>query len=198
MTRSLRLKFTLHRSFPTFQSTEVRLPTEAESPPFSINKAKSSSLPMFHVPFQFNCKFNGLQNWAEQRFVNCQYMDEPDFYCSLTFICPGKCHPGKPTAAHYGLGGQWLDVNLTAICGMDSPCTCMTQSEIHRHYSAGPPYMFMQPTFFTLPLVGLNLLHPLMINIPCSMPKCVPIPSPWQLHIYTCLIRLSMGCLQGA
>jgi hypothetical protein len=49
--------------------------------------------------------------------------------------------PGKPTAQSYGLGDQWLSFNLSAICGIGSPCTRVASADVYEHFSAGPPYV---------------------------------------------------------
>ncbi|CAB9518630.1 expressed unknown protein [Seminavis robusta] len=117
--------------------------------------------------YYFNNKPNGLLHWATAQQDN-QDVDEAIVLIDPDFLFLARFHlarpdmsvvghskkkdkpftqdkdlvyKGKPAAASYGLGAQWLDFNRTHICGADSPCVKTTQQEVHKHYSAGPPYV---------------------------------------------------------
>ena len=60
--------------------------------------------------------------------------------------------PGRPAAAKYGLGGQFLDFNLTQICNRappidtnttnsDCPFKHLTSKDVNKYYNVGPPYI---------------------------------------------------------
>ena len=109
--------------------------------------------------YKFNNKPNGLRSWAEDAAFPYRHHEapaaaivliDPDFVFLRQFSLPTGVvvSAGQPAAANYRLGGQWLDFNLTAICGADcsnlctgNHCTRITQSDVKMHYSAGPPYV---------------------------------------------------------
>ncbi|KAL7529336.1 hypothetical protein ACHAXR_002909, partial [Thalassiosira sp. AJA248-18] len=83
---------------------------------------------------------------------------DPDFLFLNKFEFPDKTPPvlpGKPAAAKYGLGGQFLDFNLSRICdqapalqsmgsSLESkvcPFVSLTNKDVNHYYSAGPPYV---------------------------------------------------------
>lgn len=113
--------------------------------------------------YKFNNKPNGLHHWGEAFFAQDDRRDEavvlidPDFLFLSRFELPPDAPPvlpGKPAAAKYGLGGQFLEFNLTRICdsaptlpstrvsGSNScPFVNVTNKEVNQYYSAGPPYV---------------------------------------------------------
>eukprot|EP00580_Thalassiosira_gravida_P004176 CAMPEP_0201624518 /NCGR_PEP_ID=MMETSP0493-20130528/674_1 /ASSEMBLY_ACC=CAM_ASM_000838 /TAXON_ID=420259 /ORGANISM="Thalassiosira gravida, Strain GMp14c1" /LENGTH=570 /DNA_ID=CAMNT_0048094371 /DNA_START=36 /DNA_END=1748 /DNA_ORIENTATION=- len=114
--------------------------------------------------YKFSNKPNGLHHWGVAFFEQDDRRDEaivlidPDFLFLKKFEFPENTPPvlpGKPAAAKYGLGGQFLDFNLTHICNMapaiqpinDSlgskacPFVNVTNNEVNNFYSAGPPYV---------------------------------------------------------
>jgi len=68
---------------------------------------------------------------------------DPDFIFLRAFELPSTVvvRPGKPAAAKYGLGDQWLELNRTAICQSGSGCATVTSRDIRDHYNVGPPYI---------------------------------------------------------
>jgi hypothetical protein len=67
---------------------------------------------------------------------------------------------GQPAAASYGLGAQWLDFNLTDICGPDSHCTNATSHDVNKFYSAGPPYIIHRSDVLPLATKWASLVPP--------------------------------------
>ncbi|KAL7489499.1 hypothetical protein ACHAW6_016205 [Cyclotella cf. meneghiniana] len=104
--------------------------------------------------YPFNNKPNGLNHWAQHFLRNDQRRDEsvvlidPDFLFLNKFQLDHIVSPGKPAAAKYGLGGQFLEFNLTRICdraplavGVPCPFMSVTNKDVNNFYSAGPPYI---------------------------------------------------------
>lgn len=135
--------------------------------------------------YVFNNKPNGLLHWARAHEHDIDnHPDEaivlidPDFLFLSRFhlarpdlsIVGGKgrkaakdkdlVHPGQPAAASYGLGAQWLEFDLATICGKDSLCTKTTQGDVHKHYSAGPPYVIHRADVLPLAQRWAELVPP--------------------------------------
>ncbi|KAL3932050.1 MAG: hypothetical protein SGARI_004063 [Bacillariaceae sp.] len=113
--------------------------------------------------YVFNNKPNGLLHWAKanenEDVDEAIVLIDPDFLflarfhlarSDMTVVDRKKetfhrdrdlVYPGKPAAASYGLGAQWLQLDLVKICGVDSHCANTTRSEVYKYYSAGPPYV---------------------------------------------------------
>ncbi|KAL7545092.1 hypothetical protein ACHAWF_008450 [Thalassiosira exigua] len=102
----------------------------------------------------------GLHHWAENFLAQDNRRDEaivlidPDFLFLKRFRFEESeppVLPGKPAAAKYGLGGQFLEFNLTRICDRAPhfqqfkanvcPFVSITNKVVNRYYSAGPPYV---------------------------------------------------------
>jgi len=118
---------------------------------------------LFLCLLEFNNKPNGLHHWAEYFLKQDDRRDEaivlidPDFLFLNIFELPKGAppvKPGMPAAAKYGLGGQFLEFNLTRICDSAAPLVddidnsmklcpfvSLTNFEVNRYYSAGPPYV---------------------------------------------------------
>lgn len=111
--------------------------------------------------YKFNNKPNGLYNWIVDFLKNDDRRDEtiilidPDFLFLTKFDFPDgfKVVPGKPAAAKYGLGAQFLDFDLEQIChrapllsnldkqeNQTCPFQSLTSSDVHNYYNVGPPY----------------------------------------------------------
>jgi hypothetical protein len=135
--------------------------------------------------YVFNNKPNGLLHWAEAHEHDIDtHPDEaivlidPDFLFLTRFHLArpdlsvvGRnpqqqlrdrdlVYPGQPAAASYGLGAQWLEFNLVKICGADSPCTNTTKDQVHKHYSAGPPYVIHRADVLALAKKWASLVPP--------------------------------------
>lgn len=117
----------------------------------------------FGQRYVFNNKPNGLYNWIQHYLETDKRMDEAIVLVDPDFLFLNKFQfkegvepvmPGKPAAAKYGLGGQFLDFNLTHICnrapfhpddslGQTKPCPfiSVTNKDVNRYFSAGAPYV---------------------------------------------------------
>mmetsp|Transcript_7280 Transcript_7280/g.14612 ORF Transcript_7280/g.14612 Transcript_7280/m.14612 type:complete len:579 (-) Transcript_7280:186-1922(-) len=128
-----------------------------------VNRQNKTMYGNFGNIYKFNNKPNGLHHWAVD-FLRKEGTDggeavvlvDPDFLFLNKFEFPAgndMVAPGKPAAAKYGLGGQFLDFNLTRICeraplpqsdsAQNKPCPFQTisNSDVHKYYSAGAPYI---------------------------------------------------------
>ncbi|KAL3815947.1 hypothetical protein ACHAXA_003568 [Cyclostephanos tholiformis] len=130
--------------------------------------------------YKFNNKPNGLRHWIESFLEHDDRRDEaivlidPDFLFLNTFQFPENTPPvipGKPAGAKYGLGGQYLEFNLTRICerapirksSLESrvcPFTSTTNSEVNSYYSTGPPYIIHIQDVFALSRRWSELVPP--------------------------------------
>ncbi|KAG7355825.1 hypothetical protein IV203_000511 [Nitzschia inconspicua] len=129
---------------------------------YFVKKDGSKQRSTFGNRYVFNNKPNGLLHWAEAN--NDDSIDDVIVLIDPDFLFLTKFHlarpdvtvmgrkdairydrdvvfPGQPAAASYGLGAQWLDFDLVKICGPDSHCANTTRSDVHNHFSAGPPYI---------------------------------------------------------
>jgi hypothetical protein len=140
--------------------------------------------------YVFNNKPNGLLHWATEHKHDDDVPDnevivliDPDFLFLTRFhlVRPGTTikkqkqqrkraseirkdsdlvYPGMPCAASYGLGAQWLDFNLTEICGPNSHCTNATSHDVSKYYSAGPPYVIHRADVLPLATKWASLVPP--------------------------------------
>jgi hypothetical protein len=219
LTRS-QIEKDLHDHFPSFQKN-VLIPNVHFSPDFSnmsvyggpfagtkkrtfINRAGNIQTSNYGNHYHFNNKPNGLAHWAEKHYSHNPKEDEaivlidPDFLFLTPFTLSNDTRPfaGKPVAAAYGLGSQWLDFNRTAICGHASPCTKVTDG---RSYSVGPPYIihasdvvklsqtwskFVPPTYDQYPLLYAEMFAYSMAAAHLKMP-------------HKLLKNLYSGCMVG-
>jgi len=134
--------------------------------------------------YVFNNKPNGLLHWAQAHQHDngndneAIVLIDPDFLFLSHFhlIRPDLSvvgqkqqqrqqlrdrdlvHPGQPAAASYGLGAQWLEFDLSKICGTDSPCVNTTQDQVHQYYSAGPPYVIHRSDVLQLAQTWVSLV----------------------------------------
>jgi len=119
---------------------------------FYTNKDGKTTYSSYGNTYYFMNKPSGLKHWSDDNASTSFDKDaneaivliDPDFIFMKKFEVPGNitAWPGAPIAAHYGLGDQWLDFNLTNICGPDSLCA-RTTSKVTKEkgLSAGPPYV---------------------------------------------------------
>lgn len=122
-----------------------------------VNRAGKKQTGSYGNIYKFNNKPNGLHHWIVDFLKKDERRDEtiilidPDFLFLTTFDFPGgfRVEPGKPAAARYGLGGQFLDFDLEEICHRVPPLpqrnhTCpfqsLTSRDVSKYYNAGPPY----------------------------------------------------------
>lgn len=155
--------------------------------------------------YHFNNKPNGLAHWAEQHYSHhaknedeAVVLIDPDFLFLTPFHLSNDSRPlpGRPVAAAYGLGSQWLDFDRAAICGHASPCTNVTDA---RPYSVGPPYIihardvvrlsqawskFVPPTYDQYPLLYAEMFAYSMAAAHLKMP-------------HTLRNNLFSGCMVG-
>jgi len=105
----------------------------------------------------FNNKPNSVAHWAARTGPAADEMVvliDPDFLFMNQLVLHSSHESGSrkktkhhhigagfPAAQNYGLGDQFLNFNLTRICGAGSPCTKITSKEVYNFYSAGPPYI---------------------------------------------------------
>lgn len=105
--------------------------------------------------YKFNNKPNGLHHWIvnflehDSRRDETIVLNDPDFLFLTQFDFPDGVQvvPGRPAAAKYGLGAQFLDFDLEQICQrspLEGHQTCpfqnLTSSDVHKHYNVGAPY----------------------------------------------------------
>lgn len=86
---------------------------------------------------------------------------DPDFMFMATLEIPDEgVGIGKPAAQNYGLGDQWLSFNLSAICGVNSPCTRVTSAEVYKVdiSSSSPLYISLVTRHFFSLLVLYNII----------------------------------------
>ena len=164
--------------------------------------------------YHFNNKPNGLLHWAKEYYggKNQERLQEneaivlidPDFLFLKLFHFGDsdkeqRPRPKHPMAAKYGLGGQWLDFNRIAICGVNSQCTKVVNEDINKHYSVGPPYIihaqdvlplveqwskFVPPTYDQYPLLYAEMYAYSMAAAHLNLP-------------HTSLHNIFMGCMIG-
>jgi len=129
----------------------------------------------FGNKYKFNNKPNGLHHWAvdflakDDRRNEAIVLIDPDFLFLNKFEFPAgnpPVLPGKPAAAKYGLGGQFLDFNLTRICDRAPlgskvcPFVSATNSDVNHYFSAGPPYVIHIQDVFALSKRWSELVPP--------------------------------------
>lgn len=139
----------------------------------------------YHNTYVFNNKPNGLLHWARAHEHDqpdeAIVLIDPDFLFlarfhlarpDLSIVGDNKnkrattardkdlVYPGQPAAASYGLGAQWLEFDLATICGQDSLCTQTTQADVHKYYSAGPPYVIHRADVLPLAQRWAELVPP--------------------------------------
>jgi hypothetical protein len=115
-----------------------------------VNRQGKESIGNFGNKYKFNNKPNGLLHWIQQYQYQANddnneaiVLIDPDFLFLAPFTLPDNLvvTPNHPVGAKYGLGSQWLDFNLTEICGVGSPCTKATSQDVNKYYSTGAPYI---------------------------------------------------------
>jgi hypothetical protein len=211
----------LKEHFPSFSSEDLLIPNVHFSPDFSnmsvyggpyadgtkkrtfLNRQGHEQLSNYGNHYHFNNKPNGLRHWAEEHYSDSLQEEalvliDPDFLFLTPFQLSdaSRPFPGKPVAAAYGLGSQWLDFNRTAICGHKSPCTRVTDA---RPYSVGPPYIihahdvlklsqqwsnFVPPTYDQYPLLYAEMYAYSMAAAHLEMP-------------HNLLTNVFSGCMVG-
>lgn len=208
------IQIALGTHFPESQSNKLITPNVHFTPdysdmavyggPFADGKKKRTFLSKgnktqhsnFGNHYHFNNKPNGLLHWALEYYSVPERLQEneavvlidPDFLFLKLFEFADNDDdspiPGRPSAAYYGLGGQWLDFNRTAICGSGSRCTKVVGREV-KYYSVGPPYLihaqdvinltkywsaFVPPTYDQYPLLYAEMYAYSMAAAHLNMP----------------------------
>ena len=125
--------------------------------------------------YKFNNKPNGVYHWItdflqhDDRRDETIILNDPDFLFLTKFEVPDdvKVIPGKPAAAKYGLGSQFLDFDLGKICqrspikaNQTCPFQSLTNSDVHKFYNVGAPYLIHIEDVFSLTSRWKSLVPP--------------------------------------
>ena len=81
----------------------------------------------------------------------------------------GSYFKKHPLAASYGLGYGWLKFNRSRICGTESLCANdaeMTNENVDKYFSAGPPYILHQSDWLTLLTIWPNFTQQIYEDYP--------------------------------
>ena len=129
--------------------------TDGKSKRVFTNKQGKKLSGSYGNKYKFNNKPNGLHHWIvnflehDNRRDETIILNDPDFLFLTKFDFPDGLQvlPGKPAAAKYGLGAQFLDFDLEQICqrspleaNQKCPFQNLTSSEVHKFYNVGAPY----------------------------------------------------------
>mmetsp|Transcript_3128 Transcript_3128/g.4813 ORF Transcript_3128/g.4813 Transcript_3128/m.4813 type:complete len:536 (-) Transcript_3128:120-1727(-) len=180
-----------------------------------INKQGKHLTGSFGNKYKFNNKPNGLHHWIvnflehDSRRDETIILNDPDFLFLTKFDFPDGVQvvPGRPAAAKYGLGAQFLDFDLEQICQRSPliegqqkcPFQNLTSSEVHKHYNVGAPYAIHIQDVLPLSSRWKSLVPPTYDQYPLLYAEMFAyVMAAADLNLKHNLVRgLFTGCMTG-
>lgn len=179
-----------------------------------VNKQGKQLYGSYGNKYKFNNKPNGLHNWIlsflehDSRRDETIILNDPDFLFLTKFDFPDgiKVVPGKPAAAKYGLGSQFLDFDLGQICQrspleghQNCPFQNLTSSEVHKFYNVGAPYAIHIQDVLPLSSRWKSLVPPTYDQYPLLYAEMFAyVMAAADLNLKHNLVRgLFTGCMTG-